>query len=99
MIFCYRCDNCDMQSSREAPIGKPPEPFACNCGGQFERSYSDEGGKVNTAYQNARNKYPYVSKRLPHNLEGCPTNAKGQPVIVSPRHEAEVMSRHGYSRD
>jgi len=43
--------------------------------------------------------YPYVSSSLPRNLEGCDTNRQGKPIVTSRRHEREVISRHGYSRD
>ena len=43
--------------------------------------------------------YPYVSSSLPRNLKGCDTNRQGKPIVKSRRHEREVISRHGYSRD
>lgn len=43
--------------------------------------------------------YPYVSSSLPRNLKGCDTNRQGKPIVTSRRHEREVISRHGYSRD
>ena len=43
--------------------------------------------------------YPYVSSSLPRNLKGCDTNRLGKPIVTSRRHEREVISRHGYSRD
>jgi hypothetical protein len=46
-----------------------------------------------------RSQYPYVSSSLPRNLEGCTTNSQGKPVIMSRRHEREVMSRHGYAKE
>lgn len=46
-----------------------------------------------------RSQYPYVSSSLPRNLEGCTTNSQGKPVIMSRRHEKEVMARHGYEKE
>lgn len=46
-----------------------------------------------------RSQYPYVSSSLPRNLEGCSTNSQGKPVIMSRRHEKEVMARHGYAKE
>jgi len=46
-----------------------------------------------------RHTYPYVSNALPRNLEGCKTNRIGKPVIMSKRHEREVMARHGFEKD
>lgn len=99
MIFCYRCPSCQTLREVEARPGKQPKTVRCGCGARAERSYSDEGSKVSDAYQRSTNQYPYVSRRLPRGLEGCPTNAKGQPVILSQTHEREIMARHGYRRD
>lgn len=46
-----------------------------------------------------RSQYPYVSNALPRNLEGCPTNSQGKPVIMSRRHERNIASMHGYAKD
>jgi hypothetical protein len=46
-----------------------------------------------------RHQYPYVSTSLPRKLEGCKTTTQGKPVIMSKRHESEIMSRHGFEKD
>jgi len=46
-----------------------------------------------------RSQYPYVSNALPRNLEGCKTNRLGKPVIMSRRHERNIMAKHGYAKD
>lgn len=46
-----------------------------------------------------RSQYPYVSSSLPRNLAGCPTNSQGKPVIMSRRHERNVMAQHGYEKE
>jgi len=46
-----------------------------------------------------RHQYPYVSTALPRRLDGCKTNRQGKPVIMSKRHEREIMSRHGFEKD
>ena len=46
-----------------------------------------------------RSQYPYVSTALPRRLQGCKTNRQGKPVIMSKRHEREVMARHGFEKD
>ena len=46
-----------------------------------------------------RNTYPYVSHALPRKLEGCKATKRGKPIIMSKRHEREVMARHGFEKD
>lgn len=46
-----------------------------------------------------RSQYPYVSSSLPRRLAGCPTNSQGKPVIMSRRHERNVMAQHGYEKE
>jgi len=46
-----------------------------------------------------RSQYPYVSQALPRNLDGCKTDKNGKPVIMSKRHERNVMAKHGYAKD
>lgn len=45
-----------------------------------------------------RNKYPVISRTLPKNLPGCPTDRYGATVIKSRRHEQQIMGRFGYTR-
>jgi hypothetical protein len=44
-------------------------------------------------------KYPYVSRVLPRNIDGCEANSAGQPIIRSQRHEVEVAARHDMGKD
>lgn len=46
-----------------------------------------------------RSQYPYVSTSLPRSLEGCKTVNGGKPLIMSKRHEREIMARHGFEKD
>jgi len=46
-----------------------------------------------------RHQYPYVSTSLPRNLEGCGTTRHGKPIVMSKRHEREIMARHGFEKD
>jgi hypothetical protein len=46
-----------------------------------------------------RHQYPYVSTALPRGLHGCKTNRQGKPIIMSKRHERDVMARHGFEKD
>ncbi len=46
-----------------------------------------------------RSQYPYVSHALQRRLEGCKTTRDGKPVVMSKRHEREIMSRHGFEKD
>lgn len=46
-----------------------------------------------------RHQYPYVSNSLPRRLEGCKSDRLGKPIIMSKRHEREVMARHGFEKD
>lgn len=57
------------------------------------------GGSLADAKLKADSKYPYVSARLPRNLEGCPTDKSGKPVILNKRHEREICAAHGYKRE
>ena len=42
--------------------------------------------------------YPYVSRRLPRNPEGCNCTPDGKPIITSQRHEREIMGRYDLIR-
>ncbi len=44
-------------------------------------------------------KYPYVSRTLPRNLEGCEVNKAGQPIIKSQAHERNVAAQHDMGKD
>ena len=44
-------------------------------------------------------KYPYVSRSLCRNAEGCETNKRGQPIITSQTHEREVAARYDMVKD
>ena len=46
-----------------------------------------------------RSQYPYVSHALPRRLEGCKTTPDGKPLIMSKRHERNVMAQHGFEKD
>lgn len=46
-----------------------------------------------------RSQYPYVSTSLPRKLEGCKTTKQGKPIVMSKRHEREIMARHGFEKD
>lgn len=46
-----------------------------------------------------RSQYPYVSNSLPKNLSGMKADRNGKPVIMSKRHEREVMAQHGYVKE
>jgi hypothetical protein len=44
-------------------------------------------------------KYPYVSRSLPRNIQGCEVNKKGQPIIKSQAHERNVAAEHDMAKD
>lgn len=46
-----------------------------------------------------RSQYPYVSAALPRNLAGCKTTRDGKPIVMSKRHERNIMSQHGFEKD
>jgi hypothetical protein len=46
-----------------------------------------------------RSQYPYVSNSLPRNLEGCKSTAIGKPIVMSKKHERNIMSQHGFEKD
>ncbi len=42
---------------------------------------------------------PYISSRLPRNLEGCQCTAQGKPLIATQAQEREVAARLGWERE
>lgn len=42
---------------------------------------------------------PYVSSRLPRNLEGVPCTPSGKPIITSQAQERNICARFGYERE
>lgn len=46
-----------------------------------------------------RHRYPYVSHALPRRLPGCSTTREGKPIVMSKRHERNIMSQHGFEKD
>lgn len=46
-----------------------------------------------------RSQYPYVSNALPRRLPGCSTTRDGKPVVMSKRHERNIMAQHGFEKD
>ena len=42
---------------------------------------------------------PYISSRLPRNLEGCDCTPQGKPIINSQAKEREVCARLGWERE
>jgi hypothetical protein len=46
-----------------------------------------------------RHQYPYVSNALPRKLEGCRCTSGGKPIVMSKRHERDIMARHGFEKD
>ena len=42
---------------------------------------------------------PYVSSRLPRNLEGVPCTPSGKPIISTRAQERDIMSKFGYERE
>ena len=100
MIYCYRCPACNVLSQKDFRMGAAPGNVACpSCSAIAERSWSDEGPKINADYQSAANKYPYVSHRLPRNMPGAPHDSSGKPVVLSQRHEREIAARQGLRRE
>lgn len=100
MIYCYLCETCAHKQQVWRPIGTAPEFLPCeSCGDPTSRDYSTESAGPAAAQIKNDSKYPYVSNRLPANLDGCPADPKGKPVILSKRHEAEIMARYNYGRE
>lgn len=97
MIYCYTCDICGVTYEEQHPMGKQPAGVPCPCGEEAHRDWAAEGTQVDSKPLDSM--YPYVSNRLPRNLEGCKTDTNGKPVIMSKRHEREIASRHGYARE
>ncbi|MGD9631424.1 MAG: hypothetical protein AB7V18_19465 [Pyrinomonadaceae bacterium] len=97
MIYCYTCDICGVTYEETYGMGKQPQSIPCKCGEQALRDWAAEGTQVDDRPLDS--KYPYVSNRLPRNLEGCKTDHNGKPVVMSKKHEREIMAKHGYSRE
>lgn len=98
--YCYKCPECDARFEVRKSMAQVDEQEACpTCMVVVGvRDFQAENAGPSAAVADW-NKYPYVSKRLPKNLEGCSTNDKGQPVIVSKSHEREIAAKHGYRRE
>lgn len=97
MIYCYR--HPDGRIIEESfPIGSAP-PVLIFEGVECNRDFGAENKGTNDAECRFDGKYPYVSKRLPKNMPGCPTDKKGFSVVVSKAHERELCARYNYSRE
>lgn len=46
-----------------------------------------------------RGQYPYVSHSLPRGLDGCKVTRDNKPIVMSKRHERNIMAQHGYAKD
>ena len=44
-------------------------------------------------------KYPYVSRSLPRNIQGCECNKDGQPIIRSQAQERNVASEYNLAKE
>jgi len=42
---------------------------------------------------------PYISSRLPRNVEGCTCTPEGKPIIETQAQEREVCARLGWERE
>jgi hypothetical protein len=102
MLYEFQCGRCGHVGAAHYGILDAPsigerhaEPCpTCRCA-DYRRIVSLP--VVNSEYQAARNKYPYVSRRWSH-LEGC-ERVDGHPIIESVAHEKEVMARNGMVRE
>lgn len=96
--YCYKCA-CGNRWDVRKPMSQSGVEEKCpECLVVGDRDYQTENAGPSVAVADW-NKYPYVSRRLPKNLEGCSTNGIGQPVIVSKSHEREIGAKHGYRRE
>ena len=96
--YCYKCP-CGKGFEVRKPMSEVRRIEYCpTCSKVSERDYRAENAGPSVQAGEWKG-YPYVSKRLPKNLEGCSTNDKGQPVIESKTHEAEIKAKHGYRRE
>lgn len=98
MIYCYSCQ-CRMDQALTFAIGTAPPEVPCPCGDKAVRNFAAENAGPASFALKADRKYPYVSNRLPKNLDGCEHTAKGKPVIMSPAHEKNVAAACGMSRE
>lgn len=42
---------------------------------------------------------PYISDRLPRNLDGVPCTPNGKPIVASRAQEQHIMAKFGYERE
>lgn len=42
---------------------------------------------------------PYVSERLPRNLEGVPCTPNGKPIVTTKGQERDICAKFGYERE
>jgi len=95
--YCFRCDACEARFQQTMKMSEASGQAHCECGGTADRDWESESPVLDI--RPSDNQYPYVSNRLPRNLDGCKTDTAGKPVIMSKKHEREVMARGGYSRE
>jgi len=97
VIYCFKHPSGEVHE-QSFPIGTAPASIFVD-GVECPRDFGSEIKHTNDAACHFAQKYPYVSKRLPKNMPGCPTAKNGHSVVVSARHEREICSRYGYSRE
>jgi len=99
-FYVYKCPSCDnhFEMRREA---KQYLSTACcpKCDEECERDYEAESLPTFADGKSAMDsKYPYVSHRLPGTID-APKTEKGKPIVMSRKHEREIMAKHNYKRD
>lgn len=102
MAPVYEFQNLDNEGDimeKVYPMGQAPEigELVYDRGAWYKRIVSQS--HISADVKNVVHGYPYTSRALPKNLEGCSVNKRGQPIIKSRQHEKEVCARHGYIRE
>lgn len=101
MQYSYQCEKCGHQCCIEKRMKDATRPEYCpKCDFTLVRDFvADNITGATAALANEIRGYPYVSSRLPRDLEGCRHDPIGKPIIESKSHEKEVMSRTGMRRE
>lgn len=79
------------------PMGEAPQEIKIGKK-KYRRNFAASqpvGAQVGFASQG----YPYVSNRLPRNMDGVHCDSSGKPIIRTQQHEREIMAKHNLMRE
>lgn len=99
MIYEFMDDNGRI-IEHQMPMSEAPDL------GQVVEVDDPDGGKImatrilsNPGAVRGDNWKPYISMRLPRNLQGVPCTPSGKPIVTSRAQEREICAKFGYERE